>query len=290
MSAHTDAASSRRSAWQWVAGGVAAAPALVTVAGVAVQVAVAAGPPDDWATGLSLLPLYGVVPLAAGWLATRADAPRAPIGLVAVATWAAVVQLPNASAPALSAAAGLLGLTDHTAAVTDSLPPLLWTAVMLLAARRALRARADRRLTAPMPRAGAAAAIALWAVVAVGWPPAWIQGWAGPTGGPVAAPLAAWAPASLALLIVLAVVAVIVWRRDSLLVVPAAVVVTAHAVWVSLVDAVTAWTGYELTVPVSATVASESGVGRAAQIVAAAVLAAATARLTLAAVTAWRSR
>jgi hypothetical protein len=230
------------------------------------------------------------LPLVVAWLATRRDAPRAPIGLAMAATLASVSLVAS-----LGEAVTALADPSHHASAFGV--PLLGTPlvgaivplVLLLAAVHTVRVRDDpRRMRLATWPTVTAAALVVWALTvagpvaarALGLLPALQQ----PTGPPAAS-----GAGGLIGLAGLGVIAWFVGRTRTLLVVPAAVVVTVIVVFASLANAATtllddvALAGAAGAIPVSLT-----GPAVIAQLAAAAVLTAATARLTVAARGAWR--
>lgn len=278
-----------RSPWQMMAAGLVVAPVVIALGGMTLQAVLSGTAPDGWASALIGLPLYGAVPVLAAWLAPRADAPRAPLGLVMVATWAAVVHLPNMATWVVPTSADLLGLTEHNPSLLGGLATTA-VVLMLVATRQALTARGDSsRLQIPVPRTAAAASIVLWAVASAGWRLAHLPAWSGEA---PQFPAALWSDrlvALLALMVVLMVIAAAVRRCDSLMVVPATLVVTVIAVWTSLVNTSVLLTDNRpLMGPAGAAQIPDSNVGLVLQLAAAAVLTVATVRLSTTARVAWR--
>lgn len=249
--------------WE-VAGGTAG-----NVAGLLAQVAPAV-----------VLPV--VVPAVGAWLAQRREPIRARLGLATVATWGGLFALAGmvstvlaGSVPRLSSwlLAGTLGVAALAAA--------LW----------ALRVHPGSwRLETPTTRAVAAAAIAVWGMAGVAV--------AGLQRASVPEALAAAQPAwfdhlirfQLPGLVAVLAVAVVVWRRDTLLAVPAAVVVAIQAV-VSLIERWARPTSpadprFEPTLPEIAGIPVDAAV----EALGAAVVVAAAAGLVVAARAEWHNR
>lgn len=221
-------------------------------------------------------PLYAVVPGVGAWWASRRDGPRAPLGLALVATWVAVAHLPST----LGSVVG-----GGTRALGANLIPVGMVAATLVAALLALRDRGDRhRLTRPGLRRFTAAAIALWALAATGFPLLRQLLWPARSD---ALPLWLWTSHLVGLLVLLSIAAVM-WRRASLTMVPAAVVVTAAALWTVVAHGVTRATdvGPQGALPPLGNPAGSEG-GLALELAAIAVLIAATTRLTLVTHTGW---
>lgn len=282
MGADAEVVRSKRSGWQWVVGALVALPAVLTVPKLLLD-------PVDVVFVVILVVLDVALPLVVAWLATRPDAPRAPIGLAMAATLAGV---------------GLVAsLGTVVAEVTDPGPafalrspllragvPLVIPLVMLLAAVHTVRVRDDpRRMRLPTWPKVTAAAIVGWVLATA------------PVSGPVlrslpatqkpTVPLAASGAGALIGLAGFGLIAWFVGRTHTLLVVPAAVVVTAIALFVSLANAAAVLTD---VVPLSdaarATPFPLAGPAVVVQLAAAALLTAATARLTVAARRAWRQQ
>lgn len=290
MDGQTDVIQPRRSPWQTVAAGLAVAPVVVALGGMTLEAVLSGTAPDDWASALIGLPLYGAVPVIAAWLATRPDALPASLGLVMVATWAAVVHLPNTTTWVVSTSAHLLGLTEHNPSLLGGLATTA-VALMLVATRQALTARGDSpRLQVPVPRTAAATGIVLWAVASAGWRLVHLPAWSGEA---PQFPAALWSDrlvALLALMVVLMVIAAAVGRWDTLMVVPVTLVVTVIAVWTSLVNTSVLLTDNRpLMGPAGTAQIPDSSVGLVLQLAAAAVLTMATVRLTTTAPVAWRN-
>lgn len=282
MEAEADAPPSRpqRSRWQWVVAALTGAPALLAVP----TVLAAAG--DDVPGGLPVallgVVLYGAVPLAAAWLATRADAPWAPVGLAMVATWAVVGHLSPLRALLAVNPARLVGVDGALAALIAP-PGAAVPVVTLLGAVHAVRVRADpRRIHIPTWPAVTAAAIAGWAL-SVTLPALAPVLRSLPAAQQPVEPLAGGA--SPLLLMGLGAIAWFVGRKDTLLIVPAAVVVTAIAVLTSLGHAAALLTSATVGEPAARISVSGPVVG--VQVAVAGALAAATWRLALAARDAW---
>lgn len=160
-------------------------------------------------------PLLAVA-LAGAWLASRPDGPRAPLGLAAVATLAAVVQLPRVLGSIVTGG-------QLAAMLTVALPGATLAAALL-----ALNARGDRYpLGLPGLRRAVAAVVALWALASAGAPLA--RHMLTNTTSEVLPP-ELWLGHLLTPLVILAI-AVAVWRCDSVTVVPAVLVITLSALW-----------------------------------------------------------
>lgn len=170
--------------------------------------------------GPVLLP-HVAVPAAGVWLVIRGDALRRWLGVVTLAAWGALFQLVGLMG------AGVAGLRPlHL----PSLAAGILGVGTLVAALLALRAHRASYPVGSRPRRAVAAAIVLWTVghatamllLAAQLSEAVRIGPPGP-GWPISGVIALAPP-----VLVLLAIAVVVWRYDSLLVVPAAVVVALH--------------------------------------------------------------
>jgi hypothetical protein len=255
----------------------------------------------EWAVGLgdgALGLVTGVaVPAVGAWLAARREPLRGTLGLAAVATWG-VLTLPGVvvGVPRIVAAPSATSVM-HAHELADVLALLA-----LVAAVVALRGRAAPGwLNGTGARRLAAAGLVAWALGATGADLAIRVSAAtqlplhNPFDGAVQVLTSLTHPA-LALLILLGI-AVVVWRRDSLLVVPAFVVIGVHEVVPALIDAVrTVRFGEELLFgtplpePVTVAGVDVTILGPVITVLAAVVFVAATGPLVAATRRAWRSR
>lgn len=195
----------------------------------------------EWAValgeqGFRLVSGMVALPAVAAWLAMRRGPVRAGLGLAAVATWAVLV-LP-------AVVAGVLRVIAHspTPWLTVHITTDVLAVAALVAALVALRGRAvPARLDAPGARRLAAAGIvalglatiATWFLTSV-YVPGQI-----PLPGPLETTGGlAWLAQPWLTLLVLLGLAAVVWRRDSLLVVPAVVVAGVQEVVPALQGAV----------------------------------------------------
>lgn len=278
----------QRSRWQWVVAVLTAAPALLAVPallGVSGDVG-----PGGVPVALAGIGLYGAVPLVAAWLATRRDAPRAPVGLAMVATWAVVGHVAPLWALLAATSAGLVGLDGALASLVAP-PGAAVPLVTLLGAVHAVRVRDDpRRVHVPRWPKATAVAIVGW-VLALAAPALWPVLRSLPAAQQPVEPLATGGGASVLLLVGLGAIAWFVARRDTLLIVPAAVVVAAVAVLTSLGHAAAVLTASAPAgEPAVAGRIPESGLVVGVEVITAGALAAATWRLALAARDAWRQQ
>lgn len=232
--AETRPGAQRLAAW------LAAVSALVMF-GVAVFMVVTSGPgPADvspvWP---ALAPLVAgvAVPVGGAWLATRREPLRGAVGLAVVATWG-LLTLPNV----LRSVARVVAWTSlrpilHPIAAAEVLAVLA-----LVAAVAALRGRASpARAHAPSARRLAAAGLLVWglATAAVALLPVMSAAWQAGTYGPGGTERAVMALASpAATVLVLVGIAVMAWRRDSLLVASGVFVAAVHQVVPGLIGAV----------------------------------------------------
>lgn len=286
-------AESKRSGWQWVVGVLAALSAL---AGLERLERLLVNPVDVVDEGGPLLLLVGGadaaltlgLPLVVAWLATRRDAPRAPIGLAMAATLAGVALVASLGEAVAELAdpgprPGAFGVPLLEAPLLGAVIPL----VMLLAAVHAGRVRDDpRRLALARWPKVVAAAIVVWTLVSA----APVLG-SMPTTQQPSVPLAASGVGALVGLAGLGVIAWFVGRSHTVLVVPAAVVVTVTAMVVSLANAAAVLAdAVPRTEAARAIPFALGGPAVAGQLAAAALLTAATTRLAVAARAAWRQR
>lgn len=283
VGADAEVARSQRSGWQWVVGALAALPAVATAPRLLLD-------PDDVVFVVILGVVDVALPLVVAWLATRRDAPRAPIGLAMAATLAGVGLVASLGEAVTELVGperspGAFAVPLLTTPLLDAVVPL----VLLLAAVHTVRVRADphRMHLARWPKVTAAAIVG-WALVS-----------AASVSGPVLRslpaaqqptdPLAASGVGALVGLAGFGLIAWFVGRSHTLLVVPAAVVVTAIAVFASLANAAAVVSdAVPLTDAARATPFSLAGPAVAGQLVTAALLTAATAHLAMAARAAWR--
>lgn len=297
MEAETFTGQARRSGWQWVAAGLTIAPVLLGVPALLMPGLFLPAPSDGLPWGLAILPLYAV-PVVAAWWASRAEAPRAPLGLVAVLAWTAVAHVPSAAASLVAALADVTGLADGASPAAPGLAlPAIAILIVMGAAWKALRIRGDAavlrvragRVALRRSRRVAAAAIVVWGLASAGWAAGRLV-----VGLPAAVELsgAVWPPRGLALavlVVVLVTIAAFVWRRDTLAVVPAALVVTATAVHRAGVSTVALLTdGQPLMAPGAMVQPPGSGPELLVQLVGAALVTGTTARLVLVARGVWR--
>lgn len=210
-----------RSRWQWLAAGLAGAPALVTLIALLVTLLFGSFSLEQLTRGALTVPVLAVT-LAGAWLAAQRDGPRAPLGLATVATLAAVVSLPRA----LEAVVVAGPLSSRL--FPDMVVPLGLAGATLAAALLALHARGERyRLGRARLRRAVAGAMALWALASAGAP---LAGQSLAPSHAQSLATQAWVAHLLTPLVVLAIAAV-AWHRDSLTVVPAALVTTVDALW-----------------------------------------------------------
>lgn len=251
--APVDRSAALRSGWQLAAGGLAAASALtrlsMTAAGRTSRLLPADGHLDAAADASYLAFMWEVVagtvgnvagllaeaapavvvpvvvPTVGAWLALQRESVRARLGLATVAAWGVMVGL-----------ATLVG-TLAVGPVPQHLPWLVTGALgtaALVAALLALRAHPGSfRCEAPLMRAVAMAAIAVWGVAqvaAVVLPRLLLS----PAVGSVAPTDGEWFGRVVGLqlpgLVAVLAIAVVVWRSDVLLAGPAATVVAVRAV------------------------------------------------------------
>lgn len=232
--AETRPGAQRLAAW------LAAVSALVMFGVVVFMVvAMGRGPADVSPVWLALGALVAGVAVPAGgaWLATRREPLRGALGLAVVATWG-LLTLPN-----------VLGRGAQVVAST-SLHPILHpfaaaevlAVLALVAAVAALRGRASpARVHAPGARRLAAAGLVVWGLATAA--AALLQVMSAPSqagaygpGGAERAVMVLASPAATVL--VLVGIAVMVWRRDSLLVASGVVVAAVHQVVLGLTGAV----------------------------------------------------
>lgn len=234
--AETRPGAQRLAAW------LAAVSALVTFGVVVVRgvpIGRGATVPPVWQ---ALAPLVAgvAVPAVGAWLATRREPLHGAVGLAVVATWG-LLTLPRVLA-------GVTRLLLSSTAMPLSIASLFAAAeilavVALVAALAALRGRASPpRVHAPGARGLAAAGLLVWglATTAAALLPVtsapWQAGAYDPLEWAERAVMTGASPA--ATLLVLVVIAVTVWRRDSLLVASAVFVAAVHQVVPGLVEAV----------------------------------------------------
>lgn len=249
---------------QWLPVGLAVAAALAWLASALTTMAI------DWAL-LGAAVMYLAVPAGGVWVASRR---HGPMGLAAIATWAAVLGL-----PALTWWAAQVGISGRLSRVEV----LLWSALAVAALGAALRALLmgsdHRRLGVAGRRKAAAVGVSVWGLSVMGG--VLIRD-LGPSGGPGAL-LGSSDVWPLVTALVLLAVAVVVWRCDRVTVVAAVLVVDVTALATVFIRTVRLVDRPDMVPADHTAVLVTALVALLVQVAAAAVLTAVAARLTMAA-------